>query len=330
MVTIIRRILFAAGVRVRSLQIFHGCIIFQEPEIKIQVLQLQMHRSLTPECLYQALLFYSNRNLQSQEYMTVFEQMWQGVNQSTEEIQLQSGKETNSQAGCFVMKKSQNCVLSSNWPLYLPFILFRPTWYYDTKIHLHGYVSVSTVSLCYRTCRLVSVSTVKRHQTTFRCNGTAGKLEHTSPRQNRNRSLQAIRGTVKVTVPDRSFFHPQTSNQICFPEKSVQNYFPMFWKLLDRWKTDNLLSSSYVKSLLWDTQDVPVMSLKMSTHLWVRWTQNLNMQDKEVSKPATRCSQEWVTKAKDIEVKTRVMFKFTGSGKKYKWRPISLATLSVR
>lgn len=95
-------------------------------------------------------------------------------------------------------------------------------------------------------------------------------------------------------------------------------------------KTDNLLFSSYVKSLLWDTPDVPVMSLKMNTHLWVRWTQNLNMQDKEVNKPATRCSQEWVTKAKDIEVKTRVMFKFMGSGKKHKLRPISLAALSVR
>lgn len=56
-----------------------------------------MHRFLKPECIYQGLLFSINRNLQSQEYMTVFEQMWRGVNQPTQEIQLQSGQETNRQ-----------------------------------------------------------------------------------------------------------------------------------------------------------------------------------------------------------------------------------------
>lgn len=56
-----------------------------------------MHRFLKPACIYQTLLFSINRNLQSQEYMTVFEQMWRGVNQPTQEIQLQSGQETNRQ-----------------------------------------------------------------------------------------------------------------------------------------------------------------------------------------------------------------------------------------
>lgn len=290
-----------------------------------------MRRFLKPHCIYQVLLLSMNRNLQSQEYMTVFEQMWQGVNQPTQQIQLQSGQlrsgNQQTRPGCFVIKK---CVLSSYWPVCLGSILFGRTWCCDTKIHIHGYVSASTVSLWYRTCRLVSLSTGKRHQTTFSYNGIAGKLEHTSPRQNRNKSLQGVKGTVKVTVPYRNFFHAQTSNQICFPEKPIQSYFPVLWKLLDRWKTDSLLFSSYVKSLLWDTQDVPVMSLKISTHLRVRWTQNLNMQDKEVNNPATGCSQEWVTKAKDTEVKTRVMFKFTGSGKKHKLRPMSVAALSVR
>jgi len=94
------------------------------------------------------------------------------------------------------------------------------------KIHTQAYVSASTVSLCYRAFRHVSVSTVRRHQTTFRYNGIDGKLENTSHMHDRNRSSQAVRGTVKVTVPYRDFFHPQTSNQIRFPEKSLESCFP--------------------------------------------------------------------------------------------------------
>lgn len=120
MVTIIRRILFSMGVWARSLQILHGCVIFQEPEIKIEVLQLQMHRFLKPHCMYQALLFSSNRNLQSHEYMTVFEQMWQGVNQSTQEIQLQSRKETNRQ-GLAALWLKNVFLLPTDLPTYAPF-----------------------------------------------------------------------------------------------------------------------------------------------------------------------------------------------------------------
>lgn len=182
-------------------------------------------------------------------------------------------------SSCFVIKKR---VLSSYWPVYLLSLPPRPTWCCDMKIHLHAYVSASTVSLCYRTCRHISVSTVKRHQTTSRYNGIDGKLENTSHMHNRSRSFQAVRGTVKVTVPYRNFFHPQTSNQICFPEKSLESYFPAVLETAQQMKDwhfqlPNLLSSLCVKSLLWDTQGVPVLSLKMSIHLWVRWTQNLNM-----------------------------------------------------
>lgn len=92
----------------------------------------------------------------------------------------------------------------------------------------YKHVSASTVSLSYRTCRHISVSTVKRHQPTSRYNEIDSKLENTVCTHNRNRSFQAVRGTVKVTVPYRNFFHPQTSNQRCFSEKCLASHFWSF------------------------------------------------------------------------------------------------------
>lgn len=116
----------------------------------------------------------------------------------------------------------------------------------------YKHVSASTVSLSYRTCRHISVSTVKRHQPTSRYNGIDSKLENTICTHTRNRSFWAVRGTVKVTVPYRNFFHPQTSNQTCFPEKCLESHF---WSVLEtaqqmknwRFQLPNLLSSLYVE-----------------------------------------------------------------------------------
>lgn len=96
--------------------------------------------------------------------MTVFEQMWQGINQSnTRNTAIVRKRNQENRPGCFVIKKH---VISSYWPIYLLRLPPRPPWCCDVKIHRHGYVPASTVSLRYRTCRHISVSTVKRHQTT--------------------------------------------------------------------------------------------------------------------------------------------------------------------
>lgn len=79
-----------------------------------------MQRFLKPDCIYQALLFSSNRNLQSQEYMTLFEQMWQGVNQPTQEVQLQSGQETNRQ-GLAALWLKNVFFLPTDLSTYIPF-----------------------------------------------------------------------------------------------------------------------------------------------------------------------------------------------------------------
>lgn len=217
MVTIIRIILFSMGAWMSSLQMPHGCIIFQEPGIKIQALQLQMHRFLKTgySKSYHSLVMGP---AVPREYDCVWVNMTRSQSINTRNTAIVRKRNEQNRPGCFVIKK---CVLSSYWPIYLLFLPPRCTWCCDAKICIHSCVSASTVSLCYRTSRHISVSAVKRHQTTFRYNELAvsWRIQATCTTGTEVFTLSEARW---MSLYHTNFFHPQTSNQTCFPEKSLE------------------------------------------------------------------------------------------------------------
>lgn len=172
-----------------SLEIPHGCIIFQEPGIKIGALQPQMHRFL--------ITGYA-KSYPSPVMGPAFcrdDCIWANVT-SSQPINTRNTATVRkrNQKKRFVIKKKSSFLL-------LTCLTVHP----DPHDVTWRYIHVLTFLLPQFNSVIGSVGTYllaqwKRHWTTSRCNGSNSKLENTSHMHNRKRSFQAVRGTVKVTV----------------------------------------------------------------------------------------------------------------------------------